>query len=144
MALRKKGRRLCGDSQSDIHDWIRKVSAESYPAQHLVDAECAQCAGKLFRLAVDDEEGVAIRTCVACGNEHPIGDGGEYLEEASPEPIGCACGQDGYEVTAGVHVREDGWVKWFYLGCRCPNCGDTGGWDWKVVVEDYQAYLLLV
>jgi hypothetical protein len=51
-------------------------------------------AGKRFRLSLDDAEGVAVRTCVGCHPEHPIGDGDACLEDAELEECACPCGRD--------------------------------------------------
>ena len=37
-----------------------------------------------FTLDTDEDAGVALRTCTACGNEHYMGDSASYADEAEP------------------------------------------------------------
>ena len=94
MVLKNRGKYRYGDSQADIRDELLRYSkSNGYPVDHFADAAC-KCSGVLFRLALDDAEGAAIRTCVACGAEHPIAD--ELLEQlaesqnSGPTPSGTA------------------------------------------------------
>src|SRR5262245_5612974 len=101
MALRKKGKFRYGDSQADIRaELLRYSKGVGYRAEHFADAVC-RCGGRLFLLELDDTQGAAVRFCVACDNEHPIGDSGEYLEEADLEECACPCGGEVFEITAG-------------------------------------------
>ena len=143
MALRKRGKYRYGDGQADIRRELQRYSTENaYPTQHFADAVC-HCGGKLFRLRLDDTQGAAVRTCAACGREHPVGDSAEYLEDAELEECACPCGGEEFEVTAGVSLYEDSEdVRWLYLGCRCPKCGLVGCYgDWKNEFEGYQELL---
>ena len=133
MALRKKGKFYYGDSQSDIREeLIRYSQLNKYTAVHFVDAVCI-CGGKLFNLALDEDAGVAVRRCINCQNEHPIGDSDEFLEDAELEDCECPCGSRTFEITVGVALYESSNdVKWIYIGCRCKNCGLTACYgDWK-------------
>jgi len=143
MALRKRGRYWHGDSQADIRDEILRYSkAVTYVAHHYADAVC-QCGGRLFGLLLDDTQGVAVRACVACAAEHPIGDSDESLEEAELDACACPCGNEAFEVTVGVSLYDDSEdVRWLYVGCRCPECGLTAVYgDWKNEFNDYQELL---
>ena len=143
MALVKRGKNWYGDNQADIPaELLRYSRLNGYTAEHFSDALCV-CDGRTFRLRLDDAEGVAIRVCVVCGNEHPIGDSARYLAEAEPEECECPCGGDSFEIIAGVALHENsGDVRWFYLGCRCPSCGLVACYgDWKNEYEDYRVLL---
>jgi hypothetical protein len=143
MALRQEGQFSHGDSQSDIREELSDYSSKSgYPATHFADAVC-QCGGRIFRLFLDDTEGAAVRRCGSCGLEHPIGDSGEYLNDASLEECECPCGEGDLEITAGVALYEDSEdVRWLYVGCRCPACGLTACYgDWKNEYPGYQKFL---
>ena len=133
MALKKRGKYRYGDSQADIRvELLRYSKTNDYLAHHFADATC-QCGSKLFRLALDDDAGAAIRTCAGCKTEHPIGDSAEFLEEAELDECACPCGGEEFEITVGVSLYEDSEdVRWFYLGCRCAKCGLTAVYgDWK-------------
>jgi hypothetical protein len=63
----------------------------------------------------------------------PIGDSGDFLEDATLEECACPCSNEHLEITLGVSLHdgsED--VNWLYLGCRCPECHLTATYgDWK-------------
>jgi hypothetical protein len=146
MALKKRGTHRYGDSQADIQsELLRYSKANAYIAHHFADAVC-KCGGKLFRLALDDNEGAAVRTCDDCKTEHPIGDSDEYLKEADLGECACPCGNEVFEITVGVSLYENSEdVKWLYLGCRCPSCGLTAVYgDWKNEFIGYQKLLARV
>ena len=145
MALQQRGQFWYGDGQHDIRDEVLRFSKNNYPAHQFADAVC-QCGGRLFRLALDEVEGAAVRTCTACGHAHPIGDSAEYLDDAEPEECACPCGGGEFEITAGVSLYADTEdIRWLYLGCRCPHCGLTAVYgDWKNEFNGYQEFLARV
>jgi hypothetical protein len=146
MALRKQGKYRYGDGQADIREEIVRYSERNaYVARHFADATC-QCGAKVFRLLLDDNEGAAVRRCVACSAEHPIGDSGEYLDDAELGECACPCGSEHFEIMAGVSLYEESEdVKWLYLGCRCPGCGLVAVYgDWKNEYEGYRGLLARV
>jgi hypothetical protein len=146
MTLRKRGQYRYGDSQADIREEILRYGrGVQYLAQHFADAVCA-CGGRRFWLFLDDTQGAAVRGCVACDHEHPIGDSDEYLEEADLADCACPCGIEELEITVGVSLykhSED--VRWLYVGCRCPQCGLTAVYgDWKNEFNGYRELLARV
>ena len=146
MALKKRDNYSYGDTQADIRDELLDYStANAYLAHHFADAVC-RCGSKLFRLSLDDTQGVAIRKCKKCTAEHPIGDSDEYVEEADLQECACPCGGEVFEITVGVSLyRESEDVRWLYIGCRCPDCGLTGVYgDWKNEFIGYQELLARV
>ena len=146
MTLTKRGKYSYGDSQADIRDELLRYSkANAYVAEHFADAVC-KCGGILFRLGLDDNEGAAVRTCIACKADHSIGDSDEFLEEAELGECACPCGQEEFEISVGVSLYEGSEdVKWLYLGCRCPKCGLTAVYgDWKNEYIGYKELLARV
>jgi hypothetical protein len=146
MALQKRGKWWYGDSQADIRDEILRYSKRvTYLAHHYADAVCS-CGGRLFVLRMDDTAGAAIRRCVTCHQEHPIGDSADYLVEAELQKYECVCTEDVFEITVGVSLYDDSEdVRWLYVGCRCPACGLTGVYgDWKNEYSGYQELLARV
>ena len=146
MALKKRGKYRYSDSQADIRAEVLRYSKENaYPAHHFADSLCA-CGGKRFRLSLDDTEGAAVRTCVGCNSEHPIGDSDEYLEDAELEECACPCGGEEFEITVGVSLYEGSEdVRWLYVGCRCPACELTAVYgDWKNEFNGYRDLLARV
>lgn len=146
MALRKRGKYRYGDSQADIRDELLRYSKSvGYLAQHYTDAVC-KCEERLFQLKLDDTQGAAVRTCVSCQDEHPMGDSDEYLEEAELSECACPCGGEQFEITAAVSLYDDSEdVRWFYVGCRCPACNLKAVYgDWKNEYNGYQELLARV
>lgn len=146
MALKKRGQHRYGENHADIRaELLRYSKLNAYIAHYFADAVCV-CGGKLFRLALDDNEGAAVRICVACKTEHPIGDSDGFLEEAELGECACPCGNEEFEITVGVSLYEGSEdVKWLYLGCRCPKCGLIAAYgDWKNEFIGYQKLLARV
>jgi hypothetical protein len=146
MVLKKRGKHRYGDSQADIRaELLRYSKTNAYLADHFADATC-KCGAKHFRLALDDNEGAAVRICISCEDEHPIGDSDEYLEDAELEECSCPCGAEELEITVGVSLyQESDDVRWLYLGCRCPKCGLIAVYgDWKNEFNGYRALLARV
>lgn len=142
MALWKEGKYSYGDSQLDIRDELIEYSENSYPSVHFADSVC-DCGGKVFNLLLDDTEGAAVRKCVVCKTEHPIGDSDEYFEDAKLEECECPCGLGEFEVTVGVALYQDSEdIKWLYVGCRCARCGLTACYgDWKNEYINFREFL---
>jgi hypothetical protein len=146
MALKKRGKYWYSDSQADIRGEILRYSrGVSYLAHQYADAVC-RCGGKVFGLALDDTEGVAVRKCLACQEEHPIGDSAEFLGDAELEECACPCGGEVFEITVGVSLYDKSEeVRWLYVACRCPACGLTGVYgDWKNESTGYRELLARV
>ena len=146
MALKKRGKFRYDDTQDDIRaELLRYSKTNEYLVHHFADAIC-ECGSKLFRLSLDDDAGAAVRACVSCKVEHPIGDSDEYLDEAELGQCACPCEGEEFEISVGVSLYEGGEdVRWLYLGCRCPKCGLTAVYgDWKNEFNGYQQLLARV
>ncbi len=145
MTLKKRGEYSYGDNQSDIREELIEYSQHGYLAEHFQDAVCS-CGNNLFNLAVDEDEGAAIRRCTSCDTIYPIGDSEDYLEEAELGECECPCGNNKFEITAGValYPNSDD-VRWIYLGCRCQKCGLIACYaDWKNEFEGYHKLLEMI
>jgi hypothetical protein len=143
MALRRRSGTYYGDGRADVETYIRKYSkANGYTATQFAEANCA-CGSAVFNVLLDDDEGVAVRRCVACKREHPMADGAEHLADATLDECECPCGKEAFEIVIGVALYAGSTaVRWLYLGCRCPACGLTGTYgDWKNEHEDADALL---
>ena len=64
-------------------------------------------------------------------------------EDAELEECECPCGNNSFEITAGVSLySESNDVRWIYLGCRCPECQLVACYaDWKNEYENYRELL---
>jgi hypothetical protein len=142
MALSKRGDCHYGSTSDDTRAFLADYSADGYPAQHFAECRCG-CGGKQFRLALDETQGAAVRTCNACESAQPIADSAEYLEEASLEECACPCGAEAFELTIGVSLYADSRdVRWLFVGARCSRCGLIGCYgDWKNEYLGYEELL---
>lgn len=146
MTLKQRGDHEYGDNQADIREYLLDYSeTKGYAAEQFADAVC-RCDGRVFRLALDDIQGAAVRSCVSCGTDTAIGDSADYLESANLEDCACPCGSEVYEVTIGVSLyRDSDDVRWLYVGARCAQCGLTACYgDWKNEFIGYEELLARV
>ena len=134
MAIDRSGQWWTGDSPSDLDEYLRAFSAENYPARTVVHAVCASCASTEFSVALDDEEGCAVRTCASCSEAKALLDSDEYLDDATLEGAECPCGGSTFNLAVGFANYDDGDdVRWVYLALRCNNDGVLGCYaDWKI------------
>lgn len=145
MGLKKRGSHWYGESQADIRTELARYAAlAGHPAERFADARCL-CDGGLFALELDEEAGVAVRSCGSCGVRHPMADGAEFLADANLEGCACPCGAEAFELTLGAALYADSAdVRWLYVGARCPSCGLTACYgDWKCEYPDANALLAL-
>jgi hypothetical protein len=106
MALTRRGERCHGESQADIREELLRYSQDNaHRADYFAESKCA-CGGRVFQLKLDDNEGAAVRHCIACSQDHhPIGDSADFLDDADLEECACPCGADGLEITVGVEIE---------------------------------------
>lgn len=77
-------------------------------------------------------------TCTSCGTKKILLDCDDVWEDAKPRLRKCRICKTckSYHVRVGFIRRENGSVKWVYIGNRCTNCGTLGSFlDWKIDYE---------
>jgi hypothetical protein len=82
-----------------------------------------------------DEDQAARRTCLACGKQEFIADSAEYWDDEAEADYyrACPCGKEEFAGAVGYSLRENGDVRWIFLGLRCLACGSIGLYeDWKI------------
>jgi hypothetical protein len=98
-----------------------------------VHSQCGDCGKERFTLRVDAEEGCAQRTCTSCGSWTLMLDSKDTVDDAALGDVWCACGKDVFEVGVGYSPRDDGNVRWVYLGIRCVADDVLGSCaDWSI------------
>jgi hypothetical protein len=121
-----------GTGFDDLAEFIQESTAQSYPADPVLQSTC-ECGATAFSLKLDDDEGCACRTCTSCGRTAFIADSAEYWDEADPGDAKCPCGEETFEIGVGFSLREAGDVRWITVGGRCVACGILGAYvDWKI------------
>lgn len=87
-----------GTSSEDLRAVIIKYSrSNSYEAEFFASSTC-ECGGKVFGLESDEEEGVARRTCTACGQGVFMGDSEAFATAANLERHVCICDGNRFEL----------------------------------------------
>ncbi|MER8514481.1 hypothetical protein NKH47_16240 [Mesorhizobium sp. M1060] len=108
------------EGTTDIAEYLEGYASEGYEVHDFRLARC-KCGSISFLLDADDDEGVARRTCTACGSEHLICDSEEFWDEAQPERWACTeCGSEAANIGVGFSIYPGrGGVRWLYVGERC-------------------------
>ena len=125
-----------GDSVDDINEYLREYSeVDAIDVKPII---CHSCGNDAFELRVDyDEDAIQVK-CTKCGTKKILLDCDEVWETASPKLCKCSVCKSNkeYNVRVGFVRRENGSVKWVYIGNRCTKCGVLGSYlDWKVSYE---------
>jgi ferredoxin-like protein FixX len=133
MSIDTTGKWWVGTNPTDIREYLIAYTQDAYSVSEFRLAKCS-CGSDVFSLEADDDEGVAKRTCVACGAEHFICDSEEYWGDAQPEEFKCIeCGSKRANVGVGFSLHGGDEVRWLYVGERCAGCGVLGCFaGWKI------------
>ena len=134
MAIDTSGKWWVGSSASDLDGYLVEFSAQqSDVADRVMHSLCDVCQGDVFHLQVDDNEGCSKRTCDSCGAVSFMLDSAEFAEDAELEACACPCGGEAFNLAVGYAMRDDGDVRWVYIGARCVVDGVLGCYaDWTI------------
>jgi ribosomal protein S27E len=121
-----------GDCAEDIIEYLNEYTQNE--VKKIVIVKCNECGLQDFTFQLDDSEGAIEVTCVNCNKKRLLLDSEDYWDDCEPEEAKCSvCKKDFYNIGVGFVYRDDGDVKWVYIGNRCINCGVLGSWgDWKI------------
>lgn len=99
----------------------------------IVASVCAECTGREFEVAINEDADAAERTCVTCGDSAFVADSEEHWAESETGDAACPCGNETFEVAVGYTLAADGEIRWTTVGLRCTKDGFTGVYaDWKI------------
>lgn len=125
-----------GDKEGDIAEYLRLYAQDStMDTKRII---CHTCGKDTFELRVDQTEDAIEVECTECGTKKILLDCGDVWEDAKPKLRKCSVCKNckSYNVRVGFQRRENGSVKWVYIGNRCTNCGTLGSYlDWKIDYE---------
>ena len=128
-----------GEAPEDMGGYLEAYASDGYQVHEFRLARCT-CGSVAFVLDADEEEGVARRTCSACGVQHFLCDSEEFWEDAAPETcpcVGCGSSVTNVDVGFSLYPSDPTGVRWLYVGTRCTQCGILGcAADWKVGTGD--------
>lgn len=125
-----------GDSAEDISEYLRL-----YSENNSIDIEpvlCHLCGNDCFELRVDQIEDAIEVKCAKCGTKKILLDGNEVWKHTKPRLRKCSVCRicKSFNVRLGFIRRENGSVKWVYIGNRCTGCGALGSYlDWRIDYE---------
>jgi len=135
MTIDTSGKWWKGSAPEDLEEYLQALSEGSYPIEEFRLSQC-DCGSKEFYLHVEQDEGIARRTCTKCGNKHWIADSAENYEKGSRlKKYKCVtCKSHNINVAVGFSLLEDkAGIKWLFVGNRCVKCGILGSMvDWKI------------
>ena len=138
MTIDTSGKWWKGSAAEDLHEYLSALSSSSYPVHEFRLARCG-CGELRFKLEVEQDEGIAKRTCTQCNVEHMICDSAEHHEPGQRlKKFRCITCKGGIaNIAVGFSLYEDKQaVRWLYVGNRCAACGILGSMvDWKVGYE---------
>ena len=125
-----------GDTADDITEWLRLYTEEEH--MDVKPVICHACGCDSFEMRIDeDEEAIQVK-CVSCGEKKILLDCADIWEDAEPRLIKCTVCKtcQSHNVRVGFLRRENGSVKWVYIGSRCTGCGTLASFvDWKISYE---------
>lgn len=121
-----------GDSPDDIAEWL--VAYTQIPGLDVKPVVCKKCGENIFTIRVNPSEGAMQVTCTNCNTKKRLLDSNEIWTECSPRSVRCRiCKERTNNVQVGFHRRDNGDVKWVYIGNRCTGCGTLGSYaDWSI------------
>lgn len=125
-----------GDSADDISEWLHLYSEDK--SMDVKSVLCHSCGNDSFEVRVDQNESAIQVKCTKCGTKKILLDCDEVWGDAKPRLRKCSVCKTckAFNVQVGFIRRENGSVKWVYIGNRCTNCGTLGSYlDWKINYE---------
>jgi hypothetical protein len=131
MAIIKKNH-WYGENVDDLTEYL--IEYTDGDVKKCVAVKCPHCASDRFSARFDGDEGAIEAKCVSCGEARLLLDSADYWDECDPEEAVCpTCSAKEYNLAVGFVYRDNGDVKWVYVGCRCVECGVLGSFlDWKI------------
>lgn len=134
VVLQRAGKYWRGDRFEDLAEYVRDFKAGGYAVTRVTESVCGSCDGREFSVHADDEEGVARRTCLACGTAEFLADSADLWADCEAvAECACPCGSERFAVAVGFAVRDDGDINWVSVGLRCLTDGVVGVYaDWKI------------
>ncbi|GAA2375510.1 hypothetical protein [Dactylosporangium salmoneum] len=124
-----------GSSFEDLAAFLKRPEPGGYAVDEVRECVCRACGGRRFEVLVMDEESAARRTCLDCRQHEFIADSDEYWDDDADAEYCCACpcGEEDFAAAVGYSMRDDGDVRWVFVGLRCLACGMLGVYeDWKI------------
>ena len=132
MSIDTRGKWWKGNSEEDISEYLRAYSENK--VKKVFISSCNECGNKDFFVEFDWDEGVTRIICSKCKSIKYLADSEENWEGIKPRKYKCVeCKSTSANVGTGFIYRDNGDVKWVYIGVRCSKCGILGSvTDWSI------------
>ena len=137
MSIDTSGKWWKGSTPEDIGEYLHALSSSSYPTSEFRLSRC-RCGETIFHLEVEQDEGVAKRSCAKCRAEYLICDSAENYEPGMKlRKFKCVCKAALANVGVSFALYEGSEaIRWLWVGHRCVSCGVLGSMaEWKVGYE---------
>ena len=136
MTIDTSGKWWKGSEPDDLREYpLAFGEANSLPIDEFHLCRCP-CGSQIFGLHVEQDEGVARRTCIQCQSKHWIVDSAENYEKGLRlKKFKCVtCKSNNTNVAVGFSFTADNEaIKWVFVGNRCADCGVLGSMVvWKI------------
>ena len=122
-----------GDCANDIDEFLREYTEIS--DLEIKPVTCHSCNSNTLIMRIDsDEEAIQIQ-CPKCGEKKILLDCQDIWDEVKPKLRRCVVCKISkkHNIKVGFVRRENGDVKWVYIGSRCTNCGVLASYlDWHI------------
>ena len=124
-----------GSDPADIDTYLRVYTQD--PTLEIKPVLCSICGCTELRLVGDQDEGAVQAVCMQCGAKKLLLDSAEYWKEVSHRTLRCPlCKGKGFNARVGLSRRENGQVRWVWIGDRCTQCQVLGSpFDWRIDYE---------
>ncbi len=124
-----------GSEPADVAEYLR-----AYTEEETLDVKpvlCSACGSHELLQIGDQDEGALQVKCTSCGTKKLLLDSAEYWKEVSHRTIKCGvCKAKAFNVAVGFSRRDNGQVRWVWIGARCTSCHTLGSaFDWKIDYE---------
>ena len=138
MTIDKSREYWYGDNAGDIEEYLTELVNEDPDNDDVIGkvgiVTCDNCGSDSFNAAIDIDEGAIEIECIDCAEKRLLLGSKENWEECSPVGLECPlCEDKAHNVAGGFVFRDNGDVKWIYIGTRCTGCGVLSSpADWEI------------
>ena len=132
----KSGKWWVGETADDITEYLATYSGND--AIDVKTIKCNKCGCDRLYVRLDYNEDAIQVICPECKYKKILLDCEETWSDAKPKAYHCPIcrKRTTFNMKAGFIRRENGSVKWVYIGEMCTECRTLGSFmDWKVGYE---------